>query len=223
MTTLATPTLTQEYLTKVRPGLVPAILKGVKYAKIGGNLVALIAIIATYGHQAGHLSSHGFGWTAFVVPGAFDLGMVVMVVITQTPAMHREAKARALKVLILLVLISMAINAELIGNPRVIFPLLVAVIGLTKWVTSAIRPDFSAMEAKETELAEVAPVTRTLTQAQKDQRNATRAANLAAKAQAKADAAERRRLARELKTMETTFANTVAPVSPAPTLWTPTS
>lgn len=219
-----TQTLTQQYAAKIAKDIVPATIKAIDHAKHGSRLVLLIAIVATYGHQATYLLTQGFGWLAWVVPGAFDVGIIVMVIVTQTPAMDPEAKAKGRKALVMLVAVSMGINTAAPGTitAHVVFPLLVAEIGVIEWVSGSIRPYFEALEAREAEVtAAVAPTTNPHRSEAAQRAAATRKANLATEAAKKADRTEARRLARMEREMRTEFETSLAPVSPghSPVEW----
>jgi hypothetical protein len=83
--------------------------------------------------------------------------------------MAADAKRAALKVLIVVIAISAAVNAAAPGplGLRIIFALIVGLVAGVEWVAGKIRPDFAAIEVRETELttnttvADTTPVNRT--------------------------------------------------------------
>src|SRR6266498_1303853 len=83
-----------------------------------------------------------------------------MLTITQTTGMAADAKRAALKVLVVVVLISGTVNFLAPGAIilRIIFAVVVGLVAGVEWVAGKIRPDFAAIEVRETELT-----TRTVT------------------------------------------------------------
>jgi hypothetical protein len=77
-----------------------------------------------------------------------------MLTVTQTTGMAAEAKRAALKVLIVVVLISGTVNFLAPGALilRIIFAIVVALVAGVEWVAGKIRPDFAAIEHRENEL-----------------------------------------------------------------------
>ena len=68
--------------------------------------------------------------------------------------MAADAKRAALKVLVVVVLISGTVNFLAPGAIilRIIFAIVVALVAGVEWVAGKIRPDFAAIEIRETEL-----------------------------------------------------------------------
>jgi hypothetical protein len=79
---------------------------------------------------------------------------VSMLTITQTVGMAVDAKRAALKLLVVVVTISAAVNAAAPGplGLRIIFALIVGLVAGVEWVAGKIRPDFAAIEHREAEL-----------------------------------------------------------------------
>lgn len=232
----AQTTLTQQFAAEYAKGAVPKMLKAIKTIKAANKLILLGALAASYLHQAHYLGDLGAGFFAWIVPAVFDLGMVSMLTITQTPGMAADAKRAAMKILVVLVLISATVNFAAPGayQLRIIFALVVALVAGVEWVAGKIRPDFAAIEARETEVAGAAPakIGRKLdpetAAARAAKAKTTREAN--AKAKAARDAAAQERAAKaaatrkakqtnvqaELDLMLTGYTPTDAPTSPAP-------
>jgi hypothetical protein len=111
------------------------------------------ALGCSYVHQAmflDHLGAGPFGW---VLPLIFDTAMVTMLQVTKTVGMARDAEKAAGVVFALVALASGLINAAAPGavGPRALFAFVVAVVIGVEWVAGKIRPDFTAIEAREAE------------------------------------------------------------------------
>jgi|GEM_PF-3036878 len=152
------------YRRKRSKTAVPEMLAAIKNVKHMTNLVLVVGLLATYGHQAGFLSGI-VGKLGLLIPGVFDLGMLAMMVQAQTTAMKREAKKRATRVFIGLIAVSMLINI-LASLPietmlahvgwiveAVVFAITVGAVGAIKWAATAIDADFSELEAQEAAIA----------------------------------------------------------------------
>lgn len=228
-----TTTMTQQFAAEYAKGVVPRMLKAIKTIKRVNQLILLGALAASYLHQQHYLDQLGAGLFAWIVPGVFDLGIVSMLTIAQTPGMLADAKRAAMKILAGLVLISGTINFLAPGaiELRIIFALVVALIAAVEWVAGKIRPDFTAIEAYEAEMSETAqPTVRKLdpeiAKARAAKAAATRKANREAQELAvltPQQRAARTRQANRERTAQDELAQMLdghvpadAPVSPAP-------
>jgi hypothetical protein len=146
-------TLTQQFATEYAKGAVPGMLKAIRTIKRANNLILVGALAASYLHQAHFLVSLGAGMFAWIVPAVFDLAMLSMLTVSQTPGMALDAKRAAMKILAVVVIISAAVNFAAPGplGLRVIFALVVGLVAGVEWVAAKIRPDFAAIEAREVE------------------------------------------------------------------------
>jgi hypothetical protein len=159
-----TTTLTQQFATEYTKKAVPGMLRAIRTIKLANKGILVGAVAASYLHQAHFLGTLGAGIFAWIVPAVFDLGIVSMLTITQTIGMAADAKRAALKVLIVVIAISAAVNAAAPGPPglRIIFALIVGLVAGVEWVAGKIRPDFAAIEVRENELTiNTAPVADT--------------------------------------------------------------
>ncbi|WP_436522391.1 DUF2637 domain-containing protein [Actinoplanes sp. HUAS TT8] len=154
-------TLTQQFAAEYAKGAVPGMLKAIRTIKRANNGILMGALAASYLHQGHYLVSLGAGLFAWIVPAVFDLAMVSMLTISQTAGMAQDAQKAALKVLVLVVSISAAVNFAAPGpiGLRVIFALVVGLVAGVEWVAAKIRPDFAAIEAREIE-ADIRPARR---------------------------------------------------------------
>lgn len=224
-------TIAQQFATEYAKGVVPSMLDAIEKVRRNSAWIARGALAVTTPHQVLFLGSLGHGGSIFdvivawffaaLIPAITDLGMLTMLRITQTAGMHQQARRRALIVLVLLVVESATVNAIAPGHAvfRVLVAFAAIVLALVEWVHAAVRPDFTAIDAQEQEAVEVAAPTATVDakrSAAAVKAAQTRAANRQAEQQRKADAAERRRLARQTRDLEAQFAAESAPVSPAP-------
>jgi hypothetical protein len=152
--------LTQQFAAEYAKKAVPGMLRAIRVNKLANKGILLGAVAASYLHQAHFLDSLGAGLFSWILPGVFDLGIVSMLTITQTTGMAADAKRAALKVLVVVVLISGTVNFLAPGALilRIIFAVVVALVAGVEWVAGKIRPDFAAIEHRETELT-----TRTVT------------------------------------------------------------
>ncbi|MFI1988237.1 hypothetical protein [Actinoplanes sp. NPDC020271] len=156
-------TLTQQFAAEYAKGAVPGMLKAIRTIKRANNGILMGALAASYLHQGHYLVSLGAGLFAWIVPAVFDLAMVSMLTISQTAGMAQDAQKAALKVLVVVVSISAAVNFAAPGplGLRIIFSLVVGLVAGVEWVAAKIRPDFAAIEAREVEAtAEVRPARR---------------------------------------------------------------
>jgi Protein of unknown function (DUF2637) len=153
-------TLTQQFATEYTKKAVPGMLRAIRVIKWANKGILVGAVAASYLHQAHFLLTLGAGFFAWIVPGVFDLAIVSMLTITQTVGMAGDAKRAALKLLVVVVTISAAVNYAAPGplGLRIIFALIVGLVAGVEWVAGKIRPDFAAIEVRETELT-----TRTVT------------------------------------------------------------
>ncbi|BFU43394.1 DUF2637 domain-containing protein [Krasilnikovia sp. MM14-A1004] len=160
-----TTTLTQQFAAEYTKRAVPGMLRAIRVIKWANKGILVGAVTASYLHQAHFLLTLGAGVFAWIVPAVFDLGIVSMLTITQTIGMATDAKRAALKVLIVVIAISAAVNAAAPGplGLRVIFALIVGLVAGVEWVAGKIRPDFAAIEVRETELTTTsAPAANTM-------------------------------------------------------------
>jgi hypothetical protein len=155
--------LTQQFATEYTKKAVPGMLRAIRTIKLANKGILIGAVTASYLHQAHFLDSLGAGVFAWIVPGVFDLGIVSMLTITQTIGMAADAKRAALKVLVVVIAISAAVNAAAPGplGLRIIFALIVGLVAGVEWVAGKIRPDFAAIEVRETELTNTTTVANT--------------------------------------------------------------
>jgi hypothetical protein len=167
--TAAAPSLTQQFATEYTKRAVPGMLRAIRTIKWVNKGILVGAVTASYLHQAHFLHALGAGIFAWIVPAVFDLGIVSMLTITQTVGMADDAKRAAMKVLVVVITISAAVNAAAPGplGLRIIFALIVGLVAGVEWVAGKIRPDFAAIEHRETELtttvrAAVVPATNPL-------------------------------------------------------------
>ncbi len=147
-------TLTQQFAAEYTRRAVPGMLTAIRVIKWANKGILVGAVAASYLHQAHFLATLGAGFFAFIVPAVFDLAIVSMLTITQTVGMATDAKHAALKLLVVVVTISAAVNAAAPGplGLRVIFALVVGLVAGVEWVAGKIRPDFAAIEHREAEL-----------------------------------------------------------------------
>jgi hypothetical protein len=151
---MTTTTLTQQFATEYAKKAVPGMLKAIRLIRLANKGIVIGAVTASYLHQAHFLETLGAGIFSWIVPAVFDLAIVSMLTITQTVGMAADAKRAALKVLVVVVVISGAVNAAAPGpiGLRIIFALVVGLVAAVEWVAGKIRPDFTAIEHRETEL-----------------------------------------------------------------------
>jgi hypothetical protein len=149
-----TTSLTQQFAAEYTKKAVPGMLRAIRTIKLANKGILVGAVAASYLHQAHFLGTLGAGIFAWIVPAVFDLGIVSMLTITQTIGMAAEAKRAALKVLVVVITISAAVNAAAPGplGLRIIFALIVGLVAGVEWVAGKIRPDFAAIEVRENEL-----------------------------------------------------------------------
>ncbi len=153
--------LTQQFATEYTKRAVPGMLRAIRIIKWANKGILIGAVTASYLHQAHFLLTLGAGFFAWIVPAVFDLAIVSMLTITQTVGMATDAKRAAMKLLAVVVVISAAVNAAAPGplGLRIIFALIVGLVAGVEWVAGKIRPDFAAIEHRETELTtNTAPV-----------------------------------------------------------------
>jgi hypothetical protein len=151
---MTTTPLTQQFATEYTKKAVPGMLRAIRTIKLANKGILVGAVAASYLHQAHFLLTLGAGIFAWIVPAVFDLGIISMLTITQTVGMAADAKRAALKVLVVVIAISAAVNAAAPGplGLRIIFALIVGLVAGVEWVAGKIRPDFAAIEHRETEL-----------------------------------------------------------------------
>jgi hypothetical protein len=151
---MTTTSLTQQFATEYAKKAVPGMLKAIRLIRLANKGIVVGAVAASYLHQAHFLQTLGAGIFSWIVPAVFDLAIVSMLTITQTVGMAADAKRAALKVLIVVVAISGAVNYAAPGpiGLRIIFALVVGLVAAVEWVAGKIRPDFTAIEHRETEL-----------------------------------------------------------------------
>src|SRR4051812_8482487 len=149
-----TTTLTQQFAAQYAQKAVPRMLRTIRVNKLANKGILLGAVAASYLHQAHFLELLGAGVFSWILPGVFDLGIVSMLTITQATGMAGDAKKAALKVLVVVVLISGTVNFLAPGQLilRVIFAIVVALVAGVEWVAGKIHPDFAAIEIRETQL-----------------------------------------------------------------------
>jgi hypothetical protein len=153
-TPVVAPSLTQQFAAEYTKKAVPGMLRAIRTIKWANKGILVGAVTASYLHQAHFLTTLGAGVFAWIVPAVFDLGIVSMLTITQTVGMAEDAKRAAMKVLVVVIAISAAVNAAAPGplGLRIIFALIVGLVAGVEWVAGKIRPDFAAIEHREHEL-----------------------------------------------------------------------
>jgi hypothetical protein len=151
---MTTTSLTQQFANEYAKRAVPGMLKAIRLIRLANKGIVVGAVAASYLHQAHFLQTLGAGIFSWIVPAVFDLAIVSMLTITQTVGMATDAKRAALKVLVVVVVISGAVNAAAPGpiGLRIIFALVVGLVAAVEWVAGKIRPDFTAIENRENEL-----------------------------------------------------------------------
>lgn len=149
-----TTSLTQQFADEYAKKAVPGMLRTIRVNKLANKGILLGAVAASYMHQAHFLDDLGAGVFSWILPGVFDLGIVSMLTITQATGMAEQAKRAALKVLIVVVLISGTVNFLAPGPIilRIIFAIVVGLVAGVEWVAGKIQPDFAAIENREHEL-----------------------------------------------------------------------
>jgi hypothetical protein len=155
VTTQTTPqTLTQQFATEYAAGAVPGMLKTIRTASTFNKVILAGAMIVSYAHQATFLAAAGAGPFGWVLPLLFDVTMVFMLMVIKTVGMARDAKQAAAVVFALVALVSGVINAAAPGpiGMRALYAFVVALVIGVEWVAGKIRPDFAAIEARETEI-----------------------------------------------------------------------
>jgi Protein of unknown function (DUF2637) len=152
-------TLTQQFAAEYAKKAVPGMLRTIRVNKLANKGILIGAVAASYLHQAHFLDLLGAGVFSWILPAVFDLGIVSMLTVTQATGMAADAKRAALEVLVVVVLISGTVNFLAPGALilRIIFAIVVALVAGVEWVAGKIRPDFAAIETRETELTHTAP------------------------------------------------------------------
>jgi hypothetical protein len=215
---MATQSLAAQYREAQAATLVPTILKTITKVRRATGTVVLLAMAVSYLHQVHFLTDLGAGYFAYVIPLVFDTMIYLCLKVTQTVGLTADAKRAAMKSLVGFVSVSMLINALAPADValRIIIVLVVAAIAVAEWVGSKIKPDFDALEAAEIAITPAAPK-KTLSAETIAKRNATRAANKAAKmtpaAKRAATLAARKA---EAAALQAQYDLEAAPVSPAP-------
>lgn len=171
-----TTTLAQKFAARNAKGVVPAALAAIASVKRNSRRIAALALAVSTPHQALFLFGlgHPHGLLdiivsvafALLIPAAVDLGMLTMLTVTQTVGIAVLAKRRAMIVLAVLVTVSAAVNFGAEGPVviRLMTAFVAVMLAAVEWVSSAIAPDFAALEATET-AAQPAPVKRTRAEA----------------------------------------------------------
>lgn len=159
--TTNTPTAA-ELAAQMATAAVPGMMKAVKNAKKIGMVLLALCLAITYPHAAEFLVSlPHVGSAGWVIAALFDLGMLILAQIIQTPGLVREAKTRATWLLVALGGIAFATQMAAPGATGIKL-LFTSVVGLglgTKWVIAAVRPDFEAIaEAEQAAAQTVAAV-----------------------------------------------------------------
>ena len=184
----AAPTLAQQFAAEHARNVVPGMLRTIRNARWASNAILLGALGCSYAHQAVFLDRLGAGPFGYVLPLIFDTAMVAMLQVFKTVGMAADAKRAAGVVFVLVALASAIINAAAPGSLglRALFAFVVAVVIGVEWVSGKIRPDFTAIVARETEAVAVTRGNRKLdpqvAKARAAKAAMTRRANMAAKA-----------------------------------------
>lgn len=211
-------TQAQQFAAKYAAGMAQQMLATIKWVRRAATAIMVIAMVVSYTHQAGFLTSIGAPVLgAGLIPVALDALTFICVKVLGTPGMAQAAKSRAIKVLVFPVLASGAINFLAPGAmvTKLVFVVAVMLIPLAELVASVIKPDFRAMDAMERDVVSSANVS-----AEERAMRSERA--LRAAATRKRNAAKRVRKPRAPKAVLTPVEEiealdaSVAPVSPAP-------
>ncbi len=131
---------------------VPGMMIAVKNAKKIGMVLLVLCLAVTLPHAGEFLSSlPHVGWAGWVIAVLFDLGMLILAQIIQTHGLVKAAKKRATVVLVALGAI--AATTQLLAPGQLGIKLLfVSVVGLglgTKWVITAVKPDYEVIAQAE--------------------------------------------------------------------------
>jgi len=199
-------------MTTVSSAQVPARRSNLTYLAVAGivRVYMLGALAISFHHiiitAAGLLGLTG--WQAWTVPFAID-GFAVLGMIGRSHRFAASTQRTGLRLQAAAGALSLACNVyagHTLGE-RLYGALIVTAFVVAEWYAGKLRP------------APVPPAEPTVSdrRSQAARKAAvTRKANVEAKASAAADRAERRRLARQVRDLENTYAGDAAPVSPAP-------
>lgn len=149
-------TATQQYARKMSKRAVPDMIRSIRISAWCNLAIIALIMIVTYGHSASHLATYpAIGIFAWIIPAILDISILVDTTTLMTTAMAKKAKTRAMITLVCATLASMGIQFMAPGEIMVkaIFTVLVAFMALRKWAASAIKPDFTEMDASEREIA----------------------------------------------------------------------
>ena len=225
-------TQAQQFAAKYAAKLAKRQLRAIAIVSILSKLITFGVAIISFRHQSSTLVH----WNApieiaYGLPGLVDLLTIVCVLGISTPAMRKEARKYAGRVVIIPMLVSAAINGAGVGSTAVKLTALSLpfLIPLGEIVGSAMRPDFAEMDrieraayavATPDDPDEVDELTRERRSEAARKAAKTRAekrkAEAERKAQRAAKAAETRAQRKAQDDLEETYAMAEAPVSPAP-------
>lgn len=171
------------------------------------------AAYVSFMHIVHTAAALGLGAERWTVPFIID-GLAVLGLIGRSPRFAAKTQTAGLKLTIGAGLLSLAANiaaGENLGQ-RIYGALIVAAFVVAEWYGAKLSPAPAAAPVEQ--VTDEAKAARRSEGAKKAA--ATRAANKARTDAEKAEAAERRRIARMEREMRQAFDSTVAPVSPAP-------
>lgn len=151
-----TTTQAQQFAASYAANMATQMMKTIKRVRQAATVIMLIAMVVSYTHQAGYLSSiHTPFLGSWLIPGALDALTFLCVKVLGTPGMAQPAKTMAIRVLVFPVLASGLINfmgpGELVT--KLVFVVAVLMIPAAELVSSRIKPDFAAMDTMEREMA----------------------------------------------------------------------
>jgi hypothetical protein len=194
-------------------------LRTIRLVRWFATAIMVIAMIVSYSHQTAFLSGLGTpALGAWLIPGAVDCLTILCVKVIGTAGMAQPARKTALRVLVFPVLASGVINFLAPGAlvTKSVFVLAVLMIPAAELVASKIKPDFTAMDLLE---RDIAPQTATETEIDEELRlKRSEAARRGAETRKRnaAKAPPRRRTSKvAVAELEAAYAMPDAPVSPA--------
>src|SRR6185312_596831 len=182
-TATQTPTATAQLAAAQFEGVVPRMLKAIKFGKAIGYALMIVVLIATYPHVGLYLSDT-LGVIGWVFPAMFGGGLLAFYHVAQTPGLIAKGRKAAYAVVALCGTAELAMQTAASHDlqTRALFVTAV-VIGLAaKYAAANIKPDLTAIATAENsaadQVATLAPAQPTADE--------TAAAELAAKRRASA-------------------------------------
>lgn len=135
--------------------LAAGMLRTIKLVRLAANIVMVIAMAVSYGHQAHYLAALGaVAYAAWSIPGALDSLTFICVKVLSTAAVVKSAKVAAGVVLVFPVSVSGWVNFIAPGATimQLVYVATVLLIPAAEVVAGRIKPDFAAMDAMERKL-----------------------------------------------------------------------